>query len=171
MDTPMTKDKFLSILHSERATWEALLSEVDVSRMTQPGVAGKWSLKDVLAHIAVYEQWIGSVLEEVMRGETKTLDSAQPEDIDVEKRNARFFRENQHRSLEEIRIFSQQAFQYLLAVVQSLPEEDLIGTSPRFKHLLPAYWPDVPVWQAIAGASYEHYQQHIPDVRAWVSNG
>ena len=169
MDTPMTKDKFLSTLHSERANWEALIAEVDVSRMTQPGVAGEWSLKDVLAHVAVSEEWISSVLEELMRGETKTLDSGQPEDIDVEKRNARFFRQNQHRSLQEVRAFSQQAFQHLLVVVQSLPEEDLIAASPRFKHLLPAYWPDEPLWETIAGGSYEHYHQHIPDIRIWIN--
>ncbi len=169
MDTSMTKDKFLSTLRSERANWEALIAKVDVSRMTQPGVAGEWSLKDVLAHVAVYEEWTGSVLEELMRGETKTLDNGQPEDIDMEKRNARFFRENQHRSLQDVRTFSQQAFQHLLAVVQSLPEEDLISASPRFKHLLPVYWPNEPLWEAIAGNSYEHYQQHIPDIRTWLS--
>jgi uncharacterized damage-inducible protein DinB len=171
MDIPMTKDKFLSILRSERANWEALIAEVDVSRMTQPGVAGEWSLKDVLAHVAVYEEWIGSVVEELMRGETKTLDSGEPEDVDTEKRNAHFFRENQHRSLPEVRTFSQQAFQHLLTVVQSLPEEDLSGASPRFKPLLPVYWPDVPLWKAIASNSYEHYHQHIPAIRAWMSNG
>ena len=169
MDIVMTKDKFLSILRSERANWEALLSEADISHMTQPGVAGEWSLKDVIAHVAVYEEWISSVLEELMRGETKTLNSGQPEDVDVEKRNARLFRENQHHPLQEVLSFSQQAFQHLLAVVQSLSEEDLIATSPRFKHLLPAYWPDESLWKTIAGDSYEHYHQHIPDIRAWLN--
>ena len=169
MDIPMTKDRFLAILQSERTRWEAILAEVDASRMTQPGVAGEWSLKDVIAHIAVYEEWTGAVLEELMRGETKTLDSGQLEDVDMERRNARFFKENQHRSLPEVLAFSQQAFQHLLTVVQSLPEEDLIGASPQFKHLLPSYWPDVPLWKAIASNSYEHYHQHIPDIRIWLT--
>ena len=169
MDTPMTKDRFLSTLRSERANWEMLLSEVDGSRMTQPGVAGEWSLKDVIAHVAVYEEWVSSVLEELMRGETKTLESAQPEDIDMEKRNARFFKENQHRPLQEVLAFSDEAYQHLLVVVQSLPEEELLTASPSFKPMLPAYWPDEPLWETIAGDSYEHYHHHIPDIRAWLA--
>ena len=55
MDTPITKKKFLSTLHNERANWEVLLAKVDTSRITQPGVAGEWSLKDVIAHVAVYK--------------------------------------------------------------------------------------------------------------------
>jgi hypothetical protein len=167
MDTPMTKEKFLSTLHSERANWEMLLSKIDASRMTQPGVAGEWSLKDVIAHIAVYEEWISVVLEELMHGEIKTLDSAEPEDVDVE--NARFFREHQHRSLPEVFEYSQKSFQHLLTVLQSLPEEELLGVSLSFKSLLPVYWPDKPLWQVIAGDSYEHYHQHIPDIQSWLS--
>ena len=169
MDTPMTKEKILSTLLSERANWETLLSTIDTSRMTQPGVAGEWSLKDIIAHIAVYEEWISVVIEELMRGETKTLDSAEPGDVDVDYRNARFFREHQHRSLPEVLEYSQNSFQHLLTVVQSLPEEELIGASPSFRSLLPAYWPDVPLWQAIAGDAWEHYHQHIPDIQAWAS--
>jgi len=169
MVTPMTKEKFLSTLHNERANWEALLAKVDTSRMTQPGVAGEWSLKDVIAHVAVYEEWIAAVLEELMRGETKTLNSGEPEDVDVEYRNARFFKEHQHRSLPHVLAFSQLSFQHLLAVVQSLPEEELIGAAPSFKALLPGYWPDEPLWQTIAGDSYEHYHQHIPDIQNWLN--
>ncbi|MBA2393346.1 MAG: ClbS/DfsB family four-helix bundle protein [Ktedonobacteraceae bacterium] len=169
MDTPMTKEKFLSILHSERANWEALLAKIDTSRMTQPGFAGEWSLKDVIAHVAYYEEWTAAVIEELMRGETKTLDSGEPEDIDVELRNARFFKEHQHSSLPEVLAYSQKSFQHLLTVVQSLPEEELLSSSPSFKALLPVYWPDEPLWKTIAGDSYEHYHQHIPDIQAWAS--
>ena len=80
------------------------------------------------------------------------------------------FRENQHRPLEEVLSFSQQAFHHLLAVVQSLPEEELTANSPSFKPLLPAYWPDEPLWETIAGDSYEHYHQHFPDILVWLND-
>ena len=50
----MDKQTFLDTLHGERTQWEALVAQVGEERMTQPGFAGEWSLKDVIAHIAVY---------------------------------------------------------------------------------------------------------------------
>ena len=40
-----------------------LLAEVGEERMTIPGVAGDWSIKDIIAHISVYEWWTGNSFE------------------------------------------------------------------------------------------------------------
>jgi hypothetical protein len=44
------KTQLLETLRRERADWEALLAQVDQARMTRPGVAGAWSVKDVITH-------------------------------------------------------------------------------------------------------------------------
>ncbi len=48
----MNKAEFLERQRRARAEWEALLAEVGPDRMTRPGTAGYWSVKDVIAHVA-----------------------------------------------------------------------------------------------------------------------
>ncbi|TMC56864.1 MAG: ClbS/DfsB family four-helix bundle protein [Chloroflexota bacterium] len=47
----MDKATFIEGLRNERAGWEALLAQVGKERMLEPGAAGAWSVKDIIAHI------------------------------------------------------------------------------------------------------------------------
>jgi len=69
MDNPMTKTTLLETLRSKQAEWQALLAEVPADHMTEPGVAGEWSVKDIIAHLTYYERWIADRLHEQLRGE------------------------------------------------------------------------------------------------------
>ncbi len=52
----MTKDELLNSIRSERAILDALVSSLDDSAMSEPALADGRSVKDVLAHITVWEQ-------------------------------------------------------------------------------------------------------------------
>ena len=56
MDAAPSKAEFLDTMRSERDRWEALLAEADETQMVEPGVAGDWSLKDLVAHVTAYER-------------------------------------------------------------------------------------------------------------------
>ncbi|MFQ6001234.1 MAG: DinB family protein [Anaerolineae bacterium] len=161
----MDKIKLLSALQTERARWEGLLAEVGEARMTQAGVEGEWSVKDIIAHVTAYEGWIAARLDSALRGETLRLDIDR---LDLEQRNAWIFEENRNRPLHDVLAESQQVFQQLLTLVQGLSDEDL--TDPhRLEPFLDPLWTDgLPVWRCIAVDSYEHYRQHIPSIRAWL---
>ena len=47
----MDKTTFLNTLQETRAQWEELLAQVEEERMQRPGATGKWSVKDVIAHV------------------------------------------------------------------------------------------------------------------------
>src|SRR5258708_39660146 len=51
MGTSLSKTQLLTELRTEQAAWEALLDEIGEAYMTQPEVAGGWSIKDIVAHI------------------------------------------------------------------------------------------------------------------------
>ena len=60
---PNNKKAFLSRLMHERDKFELLLNRVGYTRrMTLKGVAGRWSIKDVLAHVLAYDQFIADRL-------------------------------------------------------------------------------------------------------------
>src|SRR5258708_13412654 len=51
MGTSLSKTQLLTELRTEQAAWEALLDEIGEAYMTQPEVAGGWSINDIVAHI------------------------------------------------------------------------------------------------------------------------
>ena len=69
MDDQMTKIRLLETLRSKRAEWDAVLAEIPATQMDEPGVAGKWSVKDIVAHLAYHERWFADRLHESLRGE------------------------------------------------------------------------------------------------------
>lgn len=166
MDIEMSKQRLLQLLRSERVQWDTLLAQVGPTRMTEQGVEGDWSLKDIIAHIAAYEDWIASTLEKVARGEPYQVD--QSEILSVHQRNDAIYEQFHHRSLQEVLSFSLQANQRLLKLIEALSEQDLLQAQ-AFDGLLPPFWPDKPIWQTIAGNSYEHYHEHIPSIRRWLN--
>src|ERR1051326_5806863 len=65
------KEMYLARLMLERDKFELLLNRVGYTRrMTLKGVSGKWSIKDILAHILAYEQYIADRMVEILHGET-----------------------------------------------------------------------------------------------------
>src|SRR4030095_14187392 len=65
------KEIFIARLMHERDKFELLLNRVGYTRrMTLKGVSGKWSIKDILAHILAYEQYIADRMNEILHGET-----------------------------------------------------------------------------------------------------
>jgi len=51
MGTFLNKTQLLTQLRNEQAAWEALLAEIGEAHMTQPEVAGGWSIKEIVAHL------------------------------------------------------------------------------------------------------------------------
>ena len=157
MAIDMSKAAFLEALQTGRAQWEALLAEVDEARMIQPGVEGKWSIKDIIAHIAWYEREMVGILQ------ARALDGSSLWVLPNAERNAAIFDQNCGRSLQEVLTEARRVYAELLEATQRLTDDDLIDPS-RYRHM-PADW--VP-WKVFADNSYEHYLAHIPAIRVWL---
>ncbi len=53
MEQPLSKATLITALRASRAELESVVSQVPLERITEPGACGSWSVKDVLAHLAV----------------------------------------------------------------------------------------------------------------------
>jgi len=158
METQINKGAFLQALRTGRAQWEALLEEVGENRMTQAGVSGEWSVKDIIAHVTWHEREMVGVLQ------ARALVGSDLWNLPTDERNAVIFEQNRHRPLDEVLTEARQVYPQLLAEVEGLVEQELIDPG-RFRHM-PAEWQP---WKIIADNSYAHYQQHIPDIRNWLA--
>jgi len=154
----MEKATLLKTLIETRAAWEALLAQIDEEQMQKPGAAGKWSVKDVIAHVA----WCESEIVPVLR--THVLAGSDFWNLSEDEGNEITYQHNKDRPLHDIVNEERQAYTALLEVVQQLGDEDL-GDPACFKNM-PAEWRP---WQLIAGNSFTHYEEHMPALRDWLA--
>jgi hypothetical protein len=154
----MNKTEFLDALQTTRAEWEQLLSQIDRARMTRPGVAGEWSVKDVIAHNTWHEREMIGVLQ------ARALVGSDWWNLPTDERNHLIFEQNRHRSLDDVLAEVQPVYARLLDLARGLSDEEL-NDPARFRDM-PAEW--VP-WQILADNTFDHYRQHMPALRAWLA--
>jgi uncharacterized protein (TIGR03083 family) len=159
----MTKALLLETLRAKRAEWDALIAQVPEDRMTEPGVAGDWSVKDVVAHLTYHECWLADRMHETLRGEIYT--HVEMDWLPFDERNDRIYRQNRDRSLDDVLSESRDVFGRLISAVEAHSEEFLIE---------PQQIEDVPVpltiWKLLRGDVYEHYALHAPSIREWLGS-
>ncbi len=165
MDELMTKARLLVELRSARSEWDALISQVVARRgevgMVEVGVAGTWSVRDLMAHLTSYDHWFVNAAEAQLHGEPPPIDGT--EWMDWDERNAIHHQRTLHLSLDEVMTDSRQTYDRLLALVEALSEEFLIEPQQPAGMLQPFV-----VWEQLRGNTYEHYRLHMLDVRGWL---
>jgi len=162
MEEPITKAGLLHELRAARAEWDDLMAEVGAARMTEPGAAGDWSVKDVMAHLTCYSRWFVHASEAHFRGEMPPLDGT--EGMGFEQRNQFRHQQTHDHSLADVQAESQQVFSRLLEVVEAHSEEFL--TQPQQFDGAPG---PLLVWKMLEGDGYEHYRNHMRSIRAWLA--
>jgi len=168
MDTLVTTSGLLETMQTRRAGWEALLAQVGEERMLLPGVEGNWSIKDIIAHVTWYEHWLTTWLKAVARDEV--LARGEIDELSLDERNAWIFEHNHARPLEDVRAEARQVFAELVQTASRFADRDLTDLT-RFERFIAPYWSNKPpLSECIAGDSYEHYQEHISPVTAWLAS-
>lgn len=168
----MNKNIFLHKLQTERDKFELLLNRVGFTRtMTVKGVSGNWSIKDIIAHIWAYEQYIADRLSEIKHGDIyypckkfNALDAFLIEFgypdfgsplLDEEESNAWVYEKYKNVALEEIVAQEIQAYSAIISAIESMPEYVLN------QHNL---------FERIADNTYHHYHEHSKAIKAWLKN-
>lgn len=124
------------------ASWNVLhnaLRDIPDDRATESGVCGEWSVKDLLAHIAY---WDDRDVEKI----TARTQGTELEPIDWQKVNDEVSAERANWSLDQARQESEAAHERLLAAIANQP--DLAA-------------------QALGEDPGEHYDEHSEQIRAW----
>ena len=168
--TKSDKDIFLARLMRERDKFELLLNRVGYTRrMTLKGVAGKWSIKDVLAHILAYEQYLADRMHEILHDQPYTpcktqtaldafLDEFGYPDfgsplLDNEAPNEWVVEKYKNVSLDDVVSQEIQAFSSIISALEQMPEETIT------QHNL---------YNRVINHTYEHYREHMHDIKDWL---
>lgn len=153
----MDKATFVETLRTTRTEWETLLAQVGEERMLEPGAAGTWSVKDIIAHIMWGEREMLGVCQQ------HALVGSELWNMTDDERNPIMVAEQHDRPLQDILSEERQVYAQLLAAVQALSNEDF-DDPHRFRYMPEDWMP----WQIIAGCSYKHYKDHMPSIQDWL---
>jgi hypothetical protein len=158
----MSKAEFLRELDEENRNWEELLSSIGEARMEQPGVAGHWSVRDVIAHITSWRRRTVQRLQAVAKGEPSSPPPPWPSDLNTDdKINAWFYEQERGKSLREVLDDSRRTFQQLRAAVEAIPEAVLDD---------PKNFPWLEGQPLSAALLFSHFRdEHEADMRAWLA--
>lgn len=165
----LTKSQLLQTLQRERHGWEALVQQVETRRMTVPGAAGYWSVKDLLSHIEFYEAWLVEWLEAALSGGFPAISVL--DDPDIEQRNQAIFQLTHDFTLAQVLLRTAQTYHKLVDLLTAFPEDNFTDAEQTSWFMQP-YWSSFSyLADAIANYTWEHYHEHLPDLQRWLTEG
>jgi hypothetical protein len=160
MGLTTSKAQLLNDLQDEQARWEALLGDIGEEHMAQPGVAGEWSIKDIVAHLTGWRIRTVERFQAALRHEPSPP-PPWPSHLQTDDEiNAWIYANNRDRSVSDVLLESRTVFQHLLDTLTAFPEADL-QDSENFEWLN---------GESFNGAAFfDHFhEEHEPDMRAWL---
>lgn len=123
--------------------WVATLDSVPVSRWEEPGVCGEWSIKQVVGHIAVWDDLAIQDIARVERGEERTP-------RDWQKINDETAAAFANRSVEDLR---DEMIAKHAELIDALMESRGFDTD------------------SLGGDTWDHYPEHTEQLAAWRDSG
>ena len=126
--------------------WRAATEGIPEERTTEP-VTGHWTAKDLLGHVAFWEDWVIAHCQRILAGE--------PEPDDDERMDA--LNQSQVAESKDVPVADQlryrdEAHARLAAFLTTIRDGE-----PKFPRLV----------EALEWETYKHYDEHTAEVRAW----
>lgn len=163
------KNLFLARLLLERDKFELLINRVGYTRrMTLKGVAGKWSIKDVLAHIWAYEQYIADRMHEILYNQpytpckTQTALDAFLDEFGYPDFGSPLLDDNipsewiieryKNVALEDVIAQELQAFSSIISAFEQMPAALILHHN---------------IQNRVIKHTYEHYRKRAHEIRYW----
>lgn len=168
------KTHLLAALHEQLGRWEDLLAafarrDVPADHLyTAPNVPGGWSIKDVVAHLAAWQQRSLARLLAARDGHDPERPAWLPADVDpegnVEQVNDAIHAAHRDRSWPDVHAAWRDGFLRLLEAADAIPERDLLDGN-RYP------WLDGHALAAVLLGTYDHHLEHYQELESWLAEG
>jgi len=155
----MNKDTLLTRLEESREAFLDTFDDLPDELLLKPGVAGDWSLKDLLAHLTMWEAELIKLLFRARSGQPPGTAHFQSQPR--EALNAQWAQTYRLRPLDQVLEDFHGIRQQTIRRVEPFSEADLANPK-RFKWLN-----HKPLWKWITQDSCDHETGHAADILAW----
>ena len=161
-----TKAELILRLMHGRDEWELLINHVGAKRISISRISGHWSVKNIIAHIMVREQYLADRLAEIARGEqfypcdtlalldTFMVEFGYPDFespmISGESANEWVYQKYKNVEMNELVADELHAFEAILAEVRAMPPEKLNQQG---------------LIKKIQAVTLDHYRHHAADIK------
>ncbi|RPJ27220.1 MAG: DfsB family protein [Chloroflexi bacterium] len=125
MPRPGTKKQLLETIETEQKALEELLAGLSPAQMTQPGVVGEWSVKDVLAHLLEWQHMVLSWHSAGLLGKVPVIPAEGFNWAQIPQLNQQIYEKYCKQPLTDIQKEFKSSHQKMLRTIQNLSEEDL----------------------------------------------
>lgn len=154
----MNRDEILNALEDEREKFLEAIEGLPEEALLEPGVVGEWSIKDLMAHISMWEAWLIRLLWQISQGETPTrlIPAEQVDEV-----NAAWHAQAKDRPLEQVMEDFRQARKQTARRVLAFSDRDLSDPQryPWAKGNTLA--------EIIAMNTWAHEAEHTAQIQAW----
>jgi hypothetical protein len=147
----MKRQQLLQKLDKAWAEFKESYAGLTDAQLTEPGVMGDWSVKDILAHVTWWEEEALKHLPLIIEEGRPPRYSTQYGGIDAF--NALMTERKQDLSLADVVRQQGETHRHLIEYIQSVPEEQFTRET-RFRHRLRL-------------DTYSHYPEHARAIREW----
>ena len=148
-----TKSELMAAIKTERVRLEGDLAKFPGGKKTEARLENSWSVKDLMAHIAAWEQVAFDIVQSAKNGEPlKDYVSKVFESID--NFNDQTYDKNKDKSLNEIETEFQASYQDFVALLVPL-DEVFIASNLPFEGT-----EEISVESIISSNTFHHYREH-----------
>ena len=168
MTETTSKAALLKQIERERALWDDMVAEIGEERMLQPGAAGDWSFKDVVAHL---NGWRVRTLARLDAARNHTAPAAPPwpanldddNDDDIDKINDWIYKANRDQPLGEVLGEYRDSFQRMYDAAAALSDDEL--NDPNRYPWIAGYR----LANVITDSFGHFHEEHEPILRDWLA--
>ena len=146
----MDRQQLLKRLEYAWTAFKESYAGLTEAKLTEPGVMETWSVKDILAHMAIWEEEALTYLPLIMQGRKPPRYSQQG---GIDAFNAKMIEQKRGLTLAEVLQVQEETHRHLIDYLQSVPEVQFATETP-FRHRLRL-------------DTYSHYLLHSRAIRTW----
>ncbi len=163
-DRPIAKADLLARIDRARASLEKTISGLSEQQLTAPGPE-IWSVKDHLAHLAVWELGVAELLQHHDRLAAMNVDPVTFRTKSEDEINDVIYQQQKDLTLEQVMAEFHENHRRMLEVLSSLSDEDLYRPYAYYV-AEPRNAPQDPVINWIVGNTNGHFDQHNPWIKS-----
>ncbi len=159
MTDEMTKAALMERIGESWEALQRLLAPLDEARLSRPGPATGWAIKDHLFHLATWERGVAWLLSGRSRYEAMDVTREEWHSLDMDQVNDLLYQRNRERTAAEALTAFREAHAEMLDALAPLDDADLQRPYTDFD---PAetQWAGQPIVGWIISDSFEHFDEH-----------